>query len=239
MGIDYHIIMNSKIRNKNEKNHSKKTSRYGLKLHFENVNWDKTEKIFFADRKLLQKQLEKEEKRKARAKEILKLLAGGAVIGFSLIIPTAPMILAPFIGRKKYDQSTFNQTIKRLKKQKLVKIVEEEGQTVVRITEAGRMRALRYKLEEMQIKKPQAWDRKWRIVIFDIPEKYKRMRDIFRRHLKVMDFQMLQKSVWVHPYPCSQEIEFLRQVYNVGINVTYIVAEKVESSDDLKSHFQL
>lgn len=54
-----------------------------------------------------------------------------------------------------------------------------------------------------------------------------------------MGFYMLQKSVWVHPYPCFDEIEFLRQVYNVGINVTYILAEKIENAEDLKDHFKL
>lgn len=218
----------------------KKNIKFSVKLQLENINWGKVEKIFFADRKLLQKQLDREEKRKAHLKEILTVLAGGAVIGLSLVFPTAPMILAPFVlDREKYDQSTFNRAVDRLKKQKLVEIVEEEGQTLVRITETGRMRALRYKLDEMQIKKPKVWDKRWRLVIFDIPEKHKRMREIFRDHLKIMGFYMLQKSVWVHPYPCFNEIEFLRQIYNVGINVTYIVAEKIEGSTNLAQFFDL
>lgn len=222
------------------KRNTKKNSKFSVKLELANIQWEKVEKIFFADRKLLQRQLEKEEKRKARIKEILTVLAGGAVFGLSLMIPTAPMVLAPFIiDRKKYDQSTFNQSIDRLETQKLVEIVEEGDQTLVRITDKGRIRALRYKLSEIQVKKPKVWDKKWRIVIFDIPEKYKRMREIFRDHLKMMGFYMLQKSVWVHPYPCESEIEFLRQIYNVGINVTYILAQRIENEDDLKKHFNL
>lgn len=218
----------------------KKNNKFSIKLELENIDWDKVEKIFFADRKLIQKQLEQEEKRKAHIKEVLKVLAGGAVFGLSLVIPTAPMVLAPFIiDRKKYDQSTFNRTIDRLRKQKLVEIVAEGEQTVVKITDEGRVRALRYKLSEIQVKKQKIWDGKWRIVIFDIPEKYKKVREIFRDHLKMMEFYMLQKSVWVYPYPCESEIEFLRQVYNVGINVTYILAEKIENGEDLKVHFGL
>ncbi len=226
---------------KHTKNKSDRTNKkFSIKLELENIHWDKVEKIFFADRKLMQKRLEQEEKRKAHIKEILSILAGGAVFGLSLAIPTAPMVLAPFIiDRKKYDQSTFNRTIGRLKKQKLVEIVYEGEQTVVRITNEGRVRALRYKLSEVQVKKPKVWDGKWRIVIFDIPEKHRRMREIFRDHLKMMGFYMLQKSVWVHPYPCGSEIEFLRQVYNVGINVTYILAERIEKGEDLKAHFDL
>lgn len=218
----------------------RKNNKFSIKLEIENVNWEKIEKIFFADRKLLQKQLEQEEKRKARIKEILKILAGGAVIGLSFVIPTAPMVLAPFlIDSKRYDQSTFNQSIDRLKKQKLVEIDYEGDQTLVKITSEGRLRALRYKLSEIQVKKPKVWDGKWRIVIFDIPEKHKNMREIFRDQLKMTGFYMLQKSVWVHPYPCEDEIEFLRQVYNVGINVTYILAQRIENGENLKKHFNL
>lgn len=225
---------------KNRKKVLKKTSRYGLTLQLRNVNWDKVEKIFANDRKYIVNLLNKKEKNIPHSTEILKLLTGGAVIGLSFLIPALPMALAPFIvDSNRYNRGQFNQAIKRLKKQKLVKIVEKDGQTLVRITEAGRVRALRYKLDEIQIKKAKVWDKKWRIVIFDIPEKYKRMREIFRDHLKTMGFYMLQKSVWVHPYPCFNEIEFLRQVYSIGINVTYIVAEKIESSEDLKSHYDL
>lgn len=225
------------IRNAKKRRHSKK---FSTPLSLEKVNWERVERIFAEDRKLIIKKLREETERRPYVPELLKLLAGGAVFGLSLMIPVLPMALAPFIvDSRKYEQSLFGRTMKRLKKQKLVEIVEEKGQTLVRITEAGRVRALRYKLDEIQIKKPKVWDKKWRIVIFDIPEKYKRMREIFRDHLKTMGFYMLQKSVWVHPYPCFNEIEFLRQVYNVGINVTYIVAEKIESPDDLKSHFSM
>lgn len=224
-----------------KKRKSRRTNtKFSVKLQLENIEWDKIEKIFFADRKLIQLKLEREEKRIARIKEILTLLAGGAVLGLSLVIPAAPMALAPFIiDRKKYDQSTFNRAIDRLEKQKLVEIVYNGDQTLVKITHEGRVRALRYKLSEVQVKRPKAWDKKWRIVIFDIPEKYKRTREIFRNHLKTMGFYMLQDSVWVHPYPCFDEMEFLRQIYKVSVDVTYIVAEKIEGVEDLKSQFHL
>lgn len=109
----------------------------------------------------------------------------------------------------------------------------------MRITQAGRVRALRYKVDEMAVDKPKQWDKKWRVVIFDIPEPQKNMREIFRKHLKYLGFYPLQKSVWVHPYPCFDEIEFLRQVYNIGGDVTYIVGEQLESTELLKQHYGL
>ncbi len=214
--------------------------KFTTKLELTNVNWEKIEKIFEADKKLIKKDLVKDEERNPHVGEILKILAGGSIIALSLVFPTLPMALAPLILKNKsYNQALFHQTIKRLEKQKLVEIFMEGEHTLVRITQEGKIRALRYKLSEIQVKKPKIWDKKWRIVIFDIPEKYKRVREIFREHLKGMGFYMLQRSVWVHPYSCIDEIEFLRQIYRVEIDVTYILAQRIENSENLIDHFQL
>lgn len=223
-----------------KKGNKKRFPRYGLKLSLANVNWQDVERIFFKDRERIVYRLDKYEDNTPTANEILKLLAGGAVIGLSLLFPTLPMAIAPFlVDGQRYQRWKLNHTVKRLKKQKLVEIFEENGSTLVKITEKGRVRALRYKIDEMTIKRPKEWDKKWRLVSFDIPEESRIMREIFRDHLKSMGFYMLQKSVWIHPYPCFNEIEFLRQVYNVGINVTYIVAEKIEGSANLAQSFHL
>lgn len=208
----------------------------------EKIDWSKAEKLFETDKKLLiQTQAkDKDNKRYPYTKEILLLLAGGVMLGLSVFFPTLPMALVPFVlDSKKYQKRRLTQTIDRLKKQKLVQIVEKSGQVIVRITDKGRVRALQYKLDDMKIDKPKMWDRKWRIVTFDIPEKVKKARDLFRSHLKMMGFYNLQESVWVHPYPCFNQIEYLRQIYGVGINVSYILAEKIEQSEDLLDFFKL
>lgn len=231
----------NKFKQKSLKSEPRKfTPKYGTELNLDKVAWEKVEKIFTNERLLLTKKLNSEKGRYPSTKEILKLLAGGAIFGLSLAIPTLPMALAPFVmDRNNYNRSFFDQTINRLKKQKLVRIDYEDGQPVVRITNEGRVRALRYKLLEMTVKKPKVWDKKWRLVIFDIPEKYKRMREILRYHLKMMDFYKLQKSVWLHPYPCFDEIEFLRQIYGVGTDVTYVVAVSIEDSEYLRERYDL
>jgi len=214
--------------------------KYTAKLKPDNIDWSKVEKIYIKEREAFLKNQREERILSPYSREILTLLASGAVLGMSLMIPALPVALASLVIKKeRFNSRYFSQTIGRLKKQKLVEIVEENGQTLVRITQEGKVRALRYKLGEITVKKPKVWDRKWRIVIFDIPEKYKRVREIFRNHLKALGFYMVQKSVWLHPYPCFDEIEFIRQIYDVGINVTYLVAEQIEGVKDLKQHFSL
>ncbi|MBL7159131.1 CRISPR-associated endonuclease Cas2 [Candidatus Microgenomates bacterium] len=224
----------AKIKKKN------KVLPYGKKLDLKEVDWEKIAEIFKPEKKSILKRLEKEIERYPHAKEILYLLAGGGVLAACLVAPGLAMALKPFIyNGKGYQKSRLKQTLKRLKKQKLVEVVETKEEMVVRITKKGKIRALRYKLDEMRIKKPKKWDKKWRIIIFDIPERRKGFRNIFRKYLRQLRLHHLQKSVYVYPFPCFDEIEFLRQIFGVGFNVTYIVAESIEEDNYLKLKFRL
>jgi DNA-binding transcriptional regulator PaaX len=66
--------------------------------------------------------------------------------------------------------------------------------------------------------------------MFDIPEKHKKAREALRYKLKELDFLRLQDSIWVTPYPCDDEIRFLREIFNIPFNVDIVV------TDDLKHH---
>lgn len=220
----------------------KKTKRekFSRALNLKDINWDKVEKIFASEKESILKKLEREISRYPYAKEILYLLAGGGVLAACLVAPGLSMVLKPFVyNGKGYKKWRLRQTLQRLKKQKLVEVVEIKDEMVVRITREGKVRALRYKLDEMKIKKPKKWDKKWRIIIFDIPERRKGFRNIFRQYLKQLDLYRLQRSVYIYPYPCFDEIEYLRQIFGVSIHVNYVVAERIENDDYLKLKFRL
>lgn len=55
------------------------------------------------------------------------------------------------------------------------------------------------------------WGRRWTMVIFDIPERDKKARDVLRYQLQKRGFGMMQGSVWVKPFDVSGEIRnFIR-----------------------------
>ena len=83
------------------------------------------------------------------------------------------------------------------------------------LTKDGEKKALRFKLDDMKIKKPKKWDKQWRIVIFDIPEKFKTAREALRGKLKNIGFVELQKSVFAHPFECEDEINFIVEVFQI------------------------
>ncbi len=45
------------------------------------------------------------------------------------------------------------------------------------------------------------------ILMFDIPESKRRTRKWLRDQLKIWDFEMIQKSVWMGPGPLSKEFK--------------------------------
>ena len=75
------------------------------------------------------------------------------------------------------------------------------------LTPKGRLKIFRLKTKKIKRKKlPQG---NWLIVFFDIPEKRRKTRDLFRLTLKELGFERLQRSVWVTPYQVSRELKEL------------------------------
>ncbi|KKS01165.1 MAG: repressor in the phenylacetic acid catabolism [Candidatus Yanofskybacteria bacterium GW2011_GWA2_41_22] len=69
------------------------------------------------------------------------------------------------------------------------------------------------------------WDGKWRVIIFDIPQELHNERIRFRKKIKSLGFVMLQKSVFIFPYPCDDEIGDICGNLNISDFVDIIVAE--------------
>jgi len=146
---------------------------------------------------------------------------------------------APFLKRSKLKTFEINQSIKRLLARGLLEIKEERNHKHLEFTEIGRQMLLKYQMEGLAKDKPKKWDRKYRVVIFDISEQLKKIRDRLRDTLRSFGFIQLQASVWVYPYECQDIISLLKQYLNLKGEVIYITAESIEDDDWLKSNFEL
>lgn len=178
-----------------------------------------------------------EEEPRNLTEAILRILAAGAILPAILVMPGVGKL---FVERKspwrKFGKK-LKPRIKNLLKRELVAIGEENGEVVIKLTEKGKTTLLKYDLERMRIKKPSSWDGKWRLVIFDIPNEQKQAREIFREKLKQLEFYPLQKSVFLTPYPCFSEIEFLRQILGIGEYVRVLIVQRLEGEKLFKHHF--
>ena len=140
---------------------------------------------------------------------------------------------------QKEKQKVYN-ALKYLKQKKLVDITEKPNGILVKITTKGYELVEFYEsIEKMKIKQPEKWDRKFRLVIFDIPAKKQGARVALLQKLKDMGFYMLQKSIWVHPYDCVNEIATLRKLFEVEPYVKIITTQAIEEEYKLLRHFEL
>ena len=129
------------------------------------------------------------------------------------------------------------QIVKRLADQEVISFKQKGEETVVKITEKGKQKILRFNIDNLQIKQPRKWDGKWRIVIFDIPEYKKKAREALRWKLKELGFYQLQKSAFLYPFECKDEITFITANYEIKNDTKYIVAEEIEEEEFFKSWF--
>ena len=98
---------------------------------------------------------------------------------------------------------------------------------------------MKFKLDDIKIKKPKKWDKQWRIVIFDIPNKFKKAREAIRKKLKELGFIKLQESVFVFPYECENEINFIVEVFQIRPFIRFIRANSVSNEEQLMINFGL
>ena len=85
-----------------------------------------------------------------------------------------------------------------------------------------------------------AWDGKWRLVIFDVPQELHQQRLRLRARLKKLGFYQLQKSVLVFPYPCEEELGYLCGELGVTDYVDVILAESAGmKTEEIKKWFVL
>ncbi len=176
------------------------------------------------------------------------ILFGLAFTGsFAILASTPAYFLLPLLKeisdeytRKKLKEKRVDKIFERFKKRRLIILKEENGKFIVELTEKGKRKVKEIQFENLKIEKPKKWDRKWWVVIFDIPEKFKkRARNALREKLKELDFYQLQKSVWVFPYSCEKEIQFLCELFDITPFVNILIADNIYNDIKLRKHFKL
>jgi len=177
----------------------------------------------------------------ALQKKLLILLLGSVSLGLSAN-PRRHYWVLKQIGREwnKINTGAIRKAINSLYENHLIDFKESpDGSLKLILNKNGKRKILEYKIEDIKIEIPKKWDLKWRIVVSDIPEELKKAREAVRHHLKRLGFYPLQKSVFVFPYECENELEFIIEFYNIRRYVRYIIAEKIDNEFHLKKIFNI
>jgi DNA-binding transcriptional regulator PaaX len=177
--------------------------------------------------------------------EIAKDILGSLVIGGIIAVAaTSPFFIVNLIkgfkGLKKYPNKKIYDNFYKLKKQGLVDFYEKNNQIYISLTEKGKKKAGWMQIDALKIKKTKKWDGKWRILLFDIMETKRFHRESLRGKLIELGFRLLQKSAWIIPYECKDEIGLLKSFFGLSDKeVKLVVAQSIEGEKELKERFKL
>lgn len=143
----------------------------------------------------------------------------------------------PDLAGKRHPSRRMSQAISRLVSRGFIR--REKGKGVV-LTEKGKNYAEKLNAQDrFNIPKPKRWDGRWRIVIFDIWERRRAVRDQLRSLLEKIGFVKVQQSVWAYPYDCEELIAFIKTDLRVGKGLLYLIAEGIEGDGEIRRHFSL
>ncbi|MFZ2299839.1 MAG: CRISPR-associated endonuclease Cas2 [Candidatus Moraniibacteriota bacterium] len=171
---------------------------------------------------------------------ILLTEAGSGVLNVETLVANALCVLAASKKNdRRYRSSYYVQNaIDRLQKNGLLALDKKDDISLARLTKKGDRELAKYTAESETLK-PQKWDGKWRLVIFDIKETKKGQRDRIRRNLARFGFEKLQNSIWVYPYECEDLITYLKADCKIDKEVLYIVSEKIPNDGWIRKKFGL
>lgn len=110
--------------------------------------------------------------------------------------------------------------------------IKDDQTSGLSLLETGRNKLLQ-QFPLLQWRK-QKWDKRWRVVIYDIPESDRLKRDLLRRWLKRLGFGQWQISVWVSPHPVSDKINRIFEKTNLSNYCSVFVAQKIAGTIDLQ-----
>jgi len=131
-----------------------------------------------------------------------------------------------FLDVKK---STLRPAVYQALKTGEIEKVIKDGEPYFKITSQGRKYLKRlfpiYKLVES------GWDGKWRVVIFDIAEQEREVRDTIRPKLLSLGFGKLQKSVYISPLDVLADLKEYLKNLNLYGKVVVFEAKEVFTKD--------
>jgi DNA-binding transcriptional regulator PaaX len=158
---------------------------------------------------------------------------------FARNIPRIIRAIKLDLQRKKREKA-FKNSFYYLRKSGYIRFENKKGQIFISLTKEGKEKAKLCLIDNLKIMKPSKWDRKWRILIFDISDSHKLKREALRGKIKQLGMFQLQKSVWIHPYDFSKEIDYLRTFFYLSKKeLQIIVTSEIEDDSEARKFFNL
>lgn len=127
--------------------------------------------------------------------------------------------------KDKKKRKNFADLVYRLQKNGYLRKLKVKDKTAIMLTPKGMEKIFTIKIKS--IKKETRKDKKWQMVLFDIPEDKRKNRDLFRKGLQYLGHKRLQKSIWVCPYDVLEKTKHLIKRYNLKEHVELLLVKKI------------
>lgn len=128
-----------------------------------------------------------------------------------------------------YDRKTLFALLTRMEQDGLVQKSKLTDSTTLFITPKG-VDALIHRYNHLGLTEA-PWDRKWRIVIYDVPERDRYKREKIRLALGKFGFAMFQKSIYISPHDIGNEVRAYLAQEDLLATVTMLSATQDELGD--------
>ncbi|MEK7169678.1 MAG: CRISPR-associated endonuclease Cas2 [Patescibacteria group bacterium] len=174
-------------------------------------------------------------------KRILLLLLGGVALGCTRSFKKQWQIIKDVhTGWQDIKRQTAERAVEALYESRLIEAKENaDGTYTLVLGDKGKKKALTYRASHIKVKHPGPWNKKWWIVLYDIPEDEREARNAFRDHLKRLGFRKLQHSAGIYPFPCPNELDFIVELLDIRKYVRIIEADHLDNEDYWKQVFRL
>ncbi len=140
---------------------------------------------------------------------------------------------------KELPRHRIYQEMKRMKQRGWIIEAEKRGKKFIALSEKGQLEVLYRRITESAVSKKSRWDGKWRLAIFDIPERGRHERDAIRFTLRSVGFQQLQKSVYIYPFEIPIDvIEYLKAAKLVEF-IQFARVDKIDDDRRIQKMFKL
>lgn len=110
---------------------------------------------------------------------------------------------------------------------------------LLRLTVKGERELHLLMLRQHSRQEKKRWDKKWRVIIFDVPERKKGLREKVRNEVRAIGFVRVQDSVWIYPYDCEDLITLLKADLHIGRELLYMIVDELEGDEWLRKKFGL
>jgi len=178
---------------------------------------------------------------------ILEIIGATLISGGNPLRPIIPVAIKEIVESLKkirnlnVEETKVRKSLEKLESKEIIDLEEKGGNIFVKLKDKNNLTIIKYSTKALLNfkRKTKKWNKRWFLVFFDVPETQKNKRDYLRRFLVYIGFYQYQKSIYIFPYECENEIKLIKKIVEGAKYIKYIIAEKIEDEKLVKQYFKL